>query len=112
VAVGVPNVIQGHTGMREWVGESDDVWERQDATPLEIVDAGDVFVVLGHFNFRARHTGIELDSPYGVVYRAEQGLIVLQRDFADWNQALRAAGIQTGPQGPGTKAGTKLSDSQ
>jgi hypothetical protein len=70
-----------------------EAWERIDATPEEIVDAGNPVVVLGHFRLRARGSGIELDTPVGVVFWAERGLTVRQPTFTDWDEALREAGI-------------------
>ena len=38
-------------------------------------------------------SGIELDSRLGQVTWIERGLIVRERDFSDWDEALRVAGI-------------------
>jgi hypothetical protein len=51
-------------------------------------------VVLGQVHVRGRGSGLELDYRVGSAYWVERGLIVRQRDFADWDTALRAAGIQ------------------
>jgi hypothetical protein len=72
-----------------------EAWERIEAIPQEIVDAGNPVVVLGHFRPRARGSGIELDTPVGVVFWVERGLTVHQPAFTDWDEALRAAGIPT-----------------
>ena len=42
---------------------------------------------------RARTSGIELDSRLGQVFWIERGLIVRERDFSDWDEALRAVGV-------------------
>ena len=40
---------------------------------------------------RARRAAV--DSRLGQVFWIERGLIVRERDFADWDEALRVAGI-------------------
>src|ERR687896_723346 len=77
--------------------------------PLEVVDAGDVVAFLCRIRLRARSSGIELDSHLGQVFWMERGLIVRERDFSDWDEALREVGIPvaaegSGRQGPVTSA--------
>jgi ketosteroid isomerase-like protein len=93
VAAGMRSTYWGHAGAREWAADMREAWERIDATPEEIVDAGNPVVVLGHFRLRARGSGIELETPVGVVFWIERGLTVRQPTFTDWDDALRAAGI-------------------
>jgi hypothetical protein len=66
-----------------------------DFIPQEIVDAGNPVVVLGHFRFRARGSGIEFDYPFGQVLWTERGLVVREQGFNNWDEALQAAGIPT-----------------
>ena len=95
VAAGMRSAYQGHAGAREWAADMREAWERIDATPQEIVDAGNRLVVLGHFRMRARGSGIEFNDPVGVVFWIERGLTVHQPTFNDWDEALRVAGIPT-----------------
>jgi ketosteroid isomerase-like protein len=90
---GMPGVYRGHAGMREWSAELREAWKILDHTPLEIVDAGDVVAFLCQIRLRARVSGIELDSRLGQVFWIERGLIVRERDFSDWDEALRVVGI-------------------
>ena len=90
---GMPSVYRGHAGLREWSADLREAWEFLDHTPLEIVDAGDVVAFLCKIRLRARVSGIELDSRLGQVFWIERGLIVRERDFSDWNDALAAVGI-------------------
>jgi ketosteroid isomerase-like protein len=87
---GMPNVYRGHGGLREWFAELREAWEILDHTPLEVVDAGDAVAFLCRVRLRARTSGIELDSRLGQVFWIERGLIVRERDFSDWEEALRA----------------------
>ena len=70
-----------------------DAWEQMEVRPLEIVDAGNPIVSLGHAHLRARGSGVEFDYPFGAVFWTEQGLIVRELHFSDWDEALRAASI-------------------
>jgi ketosteroid isomerase-like protein len=103
VAAGMRSAYRGHAGLREWAADMREAWERIDALPEEIVDAGNPVVVLGHFRLRARGSGIELDTPVGVVFWNERGLTVRQPTFTDWDEALRAAGIPAATVGIGRR---------
>jgi SnoaL-like domain len=93
---GMPGVYRGHAGLREWSADLREAWEFLDHTPLEVIDAGDVIAFLCRIRLRARTSGIEIDSRLGQVFWIERGLVVRERDFADWGVALRAAGIVAG----------------
>jgi ketosteroid isomerase-like protein len=92
-AAGMRSSYEGHAGWREWAADWREAWERMDLTSLEIVEAGNPVVVLGHLHQRARESGIELDVPYGSVYWTERGLIVRESHFVNFDETLRAAGI-------------------
>jgi hypothetical protein len=85
---GMPNVYRGHAGLRQWAADLREAWEFLDHMPLELVDAGDALAFLCKIRLRARRSGIELDSRLGQVFWLERGLIVHERDYGDWNEAL------------------------
>ena len=89
-----------------------DAWEHMEVRPLEIVDAGDQIVSLGQAHLRARGSGVELESRFAAVFWIEKGLIAREIHFADWDEALRAAGITTNPEAAGINSGIKLSDAE
>ncbi len=91
----MPSVYRGHAGLREWFAELREAWDILDHTPLEVVDAGDVCAFLCKIRLRARTSGIELESRLGQVFWIERGLIVRERDFSDWDEALRLLGGAT-----------------
>ena len=70
-----------------------DAWEQMEVRPFEIVDAGNPIVSIGQVQLRARGSGVEFDYRFGAVFSTEQGLIVRELHFSDWDEALRAAGI-------------------
>jgi ketosteroid isomerase-like protein len=86
---GMPTVYRGHAGMREWADDLHEAWEFVDHTPLEIADAGNVAAFLCRIRLRARTSGIELETRLGQVFWIDQGLIVRESDFGDWEAALR-----------------------
>jgi ketosteroid isomerase-like protein len=90
---GMPNVYRGHSGLRQWAADLREAWEFLDHTPLEVVDAGDAIAFLCKIRLRARTSGIELESRLGQVLWIEQGLLVRESDFGDWQQALRVLGV-------------------
>ena len=92
---GMPSVYRGHAGLRQWSADLREAWEFLDHTPLEVVDAGDVIAFLCKIRLRARISGIELDSRLGQVFWIERGLIARERDFSDWDEALRALDVPT-----------------
>ncbi len=89
---GMPSAYEGHAGLRQWAQDLREAWEILDHTPLELVDCGDVLAFLCKVRLRGRRSGIELDSRLGQVFWLERGLIARERDFGDWNQALRLIG--------------------
>jgi hypothetical protein len=93
VSAGMRDSYSGHAGAREQAAELHDSWEQMDITPLELIDVGDRFVLLGRVHIRARGSGVELDSQLGVAYWIERGLVVRHSPFFDWEEAIRTAGI-------------------
>jgi len=66
-------------------------WSEFHAVPHDVVDAGDVVVVLGRYTGRAQETGSELDVPFVHVWTWSDGKAIRFRQFLDtagWNRAL------------------------
>jgi SnoaL-like domain len=95
VGSGLRSSYAGHEDYHEYLADLRESWEQIESTPLELLDAGDRFVVLGHFHIRGHGSGVELDSPLGQVVWVERGLVVRERMFSEWDGALRAVGIPT-----------------
>ena len=103
-AAGQRSSYEGHAGRRELAADWREAFERMDFIPQEIVDAGNPFIFLGHYRLRARGSGVEFDNPVGQILWVERGLVVRERAFADWDEALRVAGIPTAAAGSGRRA--------
>jgi hypothetical protein len=97
LVAGMPSVYRGHAGLRQWAADLHEAWEFLDHKPLELVDAGGVLTFLCRIRLRARTSGVELDSRLGQVFWIERGVIVRERDFGDWDEALSEAGVPTRP---------------
>ena len=104
MAAGMRGIYHGHAGVRELAADWTDTWERMDLIPEEIVDARNPVIGLGHLRLRGRGSGVEFNSPIAFVWSFERGLVVRQRDFADWDEALRGAGIPTASAGEPQRA--------
>jgi len=66
-------------------------WDDFDATPTELIDAGDHVVVLGRYTARAKASGAPLDVPFAHVWRFREGRAVEFHQFTDtrgWTDAL------------------------
>jgi len=63
-----------------------------DATK-RIIDAGDPLVSIHKARTKARHTGIEIDTPLVYLWTLRDGKVVHFRAFVDVDQALEAAGL-------------------
>ena len=102
---GMPSVYRGHTGLREWFAELREAWKfsttRRSRSSTRVMIA-----FLCKIRLRGRTSGIELDSRLGQVFWIEGGLIVRERDFSDWDEALRALGVPTRAEVCGNSAGS------
>jgi ketosteroid isomerase-like protein len=75
---------------QDWIDMFDDLTTEID----EVRDAGDDRVVARlRTHGRAKLSGIATEIPYAVVYRVRDGLIVESREYAEFEQALAAAGL-------------------
>jgi ketosteroid isomerase-like protein len=58
-----------------------------------IVGEGDCLVSIHQVRTKARHTGIEFESPLAYVYRLREGKVIHFKSFWDTQQALESAGM-------------------
>ena len=90
-----PDVYEGADGMRRMVREIHDAWEGFAEDTEELVDAGEKVVSLHTISGRGRSSGAEVRSGGGLVWTVREGRIVLVEVFADREEALRSAGLDT-----------------
>jgi ketosteroid isomerase-like protein len=60
----------------------------------QIIDAGDRLVSIHKARTKARHTGIEIETPLAYLWTLRDGKIVHFRAFVDVDQALQAAELR------------------
>ena len=59
----------------------------------EFRDLGDRVLLLGRTEGRGRGSGVQVDSPIGVVFDFRDGKMSRVRAYLDHGEALRAAGL-------------------
>jgi ketosteroid isomerase-like protein len=82
---GVLRAVEGWFEPSEWVTVGE--FER-------IIDAGDRLVSIHKARTKARHTGIEIDTPLVYVWTLRNGKVVQIRAFVGVDEALEAAGLE------------------
>jgi ketosteroid isomerase-like protein len=94
--LGLPDRFGGQEEFRAALAEVRSQWARLDFIPVEIVDGGESFVILGRIEATGATSGAALDRPVGSIYEIERGLVTRERQFATWDEALREAGLESG----------------
>jgi ketosteroid isomerase-like protein len=86
-------VYRGHEGVNRaaerWIEGSE--WLLVELE--QIVEAGDRLVSIHRLRSRARHTGIEFDTPLAYVWTFRDGKVIHFKSFLDPDQAIEAAGL-------------------
>jgi ketosteroid isomerase-like protein len=91
---GERTVFRGHEGVRELQRELWDALDEIQAEFAEIRDLGDRIVATGRLRTRGRGSGIEMESPYGVVADYADRKATLVWTYLDSAEALEAAGLE------------------
>ena len=91
----VADEYDGHEGVRQWATE---VWEvfgelHHEVTDLIEGDDGQTVVSVQRTQGRMRHTGLEVDLPWAVVWRISDGKVVSAHGYMTRAQAVEAAGL-------------------
>jgi uncharacterized protein len=89
---GVP--YRGAEGVRQFASDSAEEWEFLRISFDEFRDLGQRVLVLGHFDGRARGSGMDIRFPVGWVARLSAGKIAHVRTYSDQHQALEAVGLR------------------
>jgi ketosteroid isomerase-like protein len=84
----------GPAGYRRYIEATYDVWGANvRIEPTELIDTGDVLVLLADMPMRALGSGIPLAETYATVATLRNGMIVEQRDYLHHSDALERAGL-------------------
>ena len=87
-------VYRGHSGIREFIRDVDEVLPEMQVEPLEIRDLGERIVARGRLHARGRASGAEIESPISWVVDFTNGRVIRMRDYLDFAEALEAAGLR------------------
>jgi ketosteroid isomerase-like protein len=95
VAAGMADACyRGRAGYFKYVSDWSEVWGgSRRVEPVELIDLGDRFVVLGHTPGRAQSSGVALTETYAAVCTLQDGKLISQREFVDHAEALEAVGL-------------------
>lgn len=83
----------GHAGIRAWLGDIAEHYERGHAHYSEVRDLGDRVLGLGILRVTGRGSGIDIKVPLAVVATYRGGLMTHFKDYGDKDQALEAVGL-------------------
>jgi ketosteroid isomerase-like protein len=86
---------RGLEGLRAYFDDVSKIWEEIQAVPHEYREVNDKVLVLGRVYARGVN-GLLVDSPAGWVWRVGDGKIVAGRVYTSRDEAMRAAGVQSG----------------
>jgi ketosteroid isomerase-like protein len=85
---------RGHDGVRAWLAEVQESFERFEPWLEEVRPAGDDrIVVLGGISFRARESGLDMDERMGWIQEFREGLLRRMLFYGSHGEALEAAGL-------------------
>jgi ketosteroid isomerase-like protein len=86
---------RGHDGLRAWLAEIQENFERFEPWLDEARDAGDDRVVaIGGISFRARESGVDMAERLGWVYEFRNGRLRRMMFYGSPGDALEAVGLR------------------
>lgn len=90
---GEAGIYRGHDGVRELMRDTDEFASALVPVVTEYHDLGERIAAVGRLAIRGRESGIEMESPMGVVVDFRQGKILRIRTYLDHAKTLEAAGM-------------------
>ncbi len=85
---------RGHQQLRHFVENYFASWGVFRIEEEDILDLGDRVVFVGRIHIRGRTSGVELDRPWGCVFRFRDGRIGRADGYTHPREALEAAGLR------------------
>jgi ketosteroid isomerase-like protein len=86
--------MRGHNAVRRYIKDWSDLFDNLTLAPQEFVEVDDARVMAGQrLSGRAKHTGIETELTFFVIYTIREGRFVRVREYATREEALEAAGL-------------------
>ncbi|MDX6588337.1 MAG: SnoaL-like domain [Solirubrobacterales bacterium] len=85
---------RGHEGWSEFWHTFSEAWESITVNVERIEDLGEQTLILGTFHGRGHGGGVEVTREAAWLTTLRDGLTVRTRTFANWAEALEAAGLE------------------
>ena len=85
---------RGHEGIREWLVDIEQSFERFDLWLDDVRDLGDDVLATGGISMRARGSGLDMKQPMGWVFDFRDGRVARMRFYASPAEALEAVGLR------------------
>lgn len=86
-------VFRGFEGTMEWISDTRETWDDYSQEVAEIIELGDVVVVVLALSARGGGSGVPVAQELAVVWRFEDGKAIEARSFTSREEALEAAGV-------------------
>jgi ketosteroid isomerase-like protein len=94
VRAATEGTYRGHDGIRRFLEDSRESFERFELDYTDVRDLGDGRILaLGVVHIRGRGSGVETDVPTAVIAAFSDGRLVRFKDYGDRDAALAAAGL-------------------
>jgi len=84
---------RGHEGVREWLADIQQSFERFDLWLDDVRDLGDDVLALGGIELRARGSGLDMKEPMGWVFEIRDGRLARMWFYSQPSEALEAVGL-------------------
>ena len=89
-----PKTYVGKDGLRQWLADTDDVWERMHTEQNEFIDAGDRVVVVGRLVGKGKGSGVEVGSANATILTIRDGLVIRsETGYTNRREALEAMAL-------------------
>jgi ketosteroid isomerase-like protein len=89
----VQGTYHGHAGVRKFIADNAESYDRFEVSNEEFRDLGDRVVAFGTVRIRGRESGVEVTHPTALLVMFRDGRIIRFEDFGERSQALEAAGL-------------------
>ena len=86
-------VFRGFEGTMEWISDTRETWDEYSQELEEIIELGDVVVVVIRLSARGGESGVPVAQELAVVWRFEDGRAIEARSYTSREEALGAAGV-------------------
>ena len=87
--------VSGRAGVRRYLQEIDEQFDRWEMRIDDWRDSGDLVVALGHIRLHGRLSGVAFDQPVGILFEIRDAQLLRFQTFVEEPaKALEAAGLE------------------